>query len=304
MPPRPVGLHGGVTPPPDVVIAIDELSSGFTHGMWDGDHLVRLGLEARGLQVAARRWDRWDDAAPGALVVLRSTWDYAGRVDEFRAWLDRLDADGAAVRNPTDLVRWNLHKSYLLHLERRGVPVVPTRLVERGAAVALGDVAAEAGWDDVVVKPAVAATARLTVHEAREGAGATARHFADLVAAEDVLVQPFLPAVVDEGEVSVVAIGGEPTHAVRKRAKPGDWRVQINFGGTDERIVLDDELLAVAARALGALDAPPAYARVDVARHEGRYHLMELELIEPELFFDHAPEAADRLAALLAAEVG
>ena len=122
-------------------------------------------------------WDRWIVAwmAPGALVVLRSTWDYAGRVDEFRAWLDRLDADGAAVRNPTDLVRWNLHKSYLLDLERRGVPVVPTRLVERGAAVALGDVAAEAGWDDVVVKPAVAATARLTVHEAREGAGATAR---------------------------------------------------------------------------------------------------------------------------------
>lgn len=290
--------------PVDVVIAVDELSSGFTHGMWDGDHLVRLGLEARGLRVAARRWDRWDDGASGSLVVLRSTWDYAGRVDEFRAWLDRLDAGGAVVRNPTDLVRWNLHKSYLLDLAGRGVPVVPTRLVPRGADVSLGEVAAAAGWKDVVVKPAVAATARLTIHEAREGAAGAARHFADLVAVEDVLVQPFLPAVVDEGEVSIVAIGGEATHAVRKRAKPGDWRVQINFGGTDERIALDDELLAVAARALGALDDPPAYARVDVARHDGRYHLMELELIEPELFFDHAPEAADRLAALLAAGLG
>ena len=293
-----------VARPVDVVIAIDELSSGFTHGMWDGDHLVRLGLEARGLRVAARRWDQWDDGASGSLVVLRSTWDYAGRVDEFRAWLDHLDAAGVVVRNPTDVVRWNMHKSYLLDLQGRGVPVVPTRLVERGAAVTLGEVAAAAGWDDVVVKPAVAATARLTIHQAREGAGAAGRHFADLVAVEDVLVQPYLPAVVSEGEVSVVAIGGEPTHAVRKWAKPGDWRVQVNFGGSDERVALDDELLAVAARALGALDAVPAYARVDVARHEGRYHLMELELIEPELFFDHAPDAADRLAALLAAEIG
>lgn len=299
-----VGLDDGVSSGPDVVIAIDELSSGFRHGLWDGDHLVQLGLEARGLTVEARRWDlpgAWDAAA---LVVLRSTWDYAGRIEEFRAWLDRLDAAGVAVCNPTDLVRWNLHKSYLLDLERQGVPVVPTRLVERGSALSLAEVSADAGWGDVVVKPAVAATARLTVHEAREGTAATARHFTELVAAEDVLVQPFVPAVVEEGEVSIVAIGGEPTHAVRKRAKPGDWRVQVNFGGTDERIALDDELLAVAARALGALDEPPAYARVDVARHAGRYHLMELELIEPELFFDHAPDAADRLAALLAAGIG
>ncbi len=294
----------GRTAPVDVVVAVDELSSGFRHGMWDGDHLVRLGLEARGLTVAARRWDDRGAWEAGAVVVLRSTWDYAGRVDEFRAWLDRLDAAGVVVRNPTDLVRWNLHKAYLLELERRGVPVVPTRLVERGSDLSLHEVAAAAGWDDVVVKPAVAATARLTIHQAREGTTVTARHFVDLVGAEDVLVQPFLSAVVAEGEVSIVAIGGEPTHAVRKRAQPGDWRVQINFGGTDERIPLDDELLAVAFRALGALDAPPAYARVDVARHEGRYHLMELELIEPELFFDHAPEAARRLAALLAAEIG
>lgn len=298
-----MGLDEGVPGRPDVVIAIDELSSGFTHGMWDGDHLVRLGLEARGLTVEPRRWDAPGDWDPGALVVLRSTWDYAGRVDGFRAWLDRLDAAGVVVRNPTDLVRWNLHKSYLLDLERRGVPVVPTRLVERRSSASLAGVVAETGWDDVVVKPAIAATARLTVHQAREGTAATARHFAGLVAAEDVLVQPFLPAVVDEGEVSVVAVGGEPTHAVRKRAKPGDWRVQINFGGTDERIALDEELLAVATRALGALDEPPAYARVDVARHEGRYHLMELELIEPELFFEHAPEAADRLAGVLAAQL-
>lgn len=294
----------GSAAPVGVVIAVDELSSGFRHGMWDGDHLVRLGLEARGLTVVPRRWDDPGAWEADSLVVLRSTWDYAGRVGEFRAWLDHLDAAGVVVHNPTSLVRWNLHKSYLLELERRGVPVVPTRLVERGSHLALHDVAADAGWDDVVVKPAVAATARLTVHQAREGAAATARHFADLLAAEDLLVQPFLPAVVDEGEVSIVAIGGEPTHAVRKRAKPGDWRVQVNFGGTDERIALDDELLAVAARVLGTLDAPPAYARVDVARHAGRYHLMELELIEPELFFDHAPEAADRLADLLSTAIG
>lgn len=280
---------------PEVIIATSEFALGyFPDGLSPSDQVLRAAIERRGHAVAPVVWGAPVD--PGALVVLRATWDYADEPDRFVAWLAHLDAQGATVHNPTRTVRWNMHKRYLADLEARGVPIVPTRLLARSSPVTLDEVRRATGWDDVVVKPAIGATARLTIHEAREGRDETAAHFARLLVDEDVLVQPFVASIVADGEVSIVAVAGTPTHAVRKRAKPGDWRVQVNFGGTDERIELDDELEATARRVLEALDEVPRYTRVDVARFEGELHLMELELIEPDLFLDLAPESAELLA--------
>lgn len=288
---------------PELVVAIDDYSSSFPKGMSDDDQVLRTELEARGVHVRPQVWG--GPVPKDARVLIRSTWDYVDQPERFSTWLDHLDEQGAVVHNPTATIRWNMHKRYLLDLADRGVSVVPTRVFDRGSGVTLEDVAATTGWTDVVVKPAIAGTARLTIHQSREGDGATATHLARLLAAEDVLVQPFVPSVVVDGEVSVVALAGHPRHAVRKRAKAGEWRVQYEYGGTVEPIDLDGELSSTAQAVLSAMDTVPLYARVDLARLDGRLHVMELELIEPNLFFDlvpwSAPYLADAIVALLGA---
>lgn len=274
----------------EVLFAVDD----FTAELWEDDRVLRDAIEQRGVTVVPTVWG--SAVTEGATIIVRSTWDYIHQPDRFKAWLNVLDDVGAVVHNPTSVLRWNMHKRYLLDLEARGVAVVPTRLIERGAAVGLDQVLAETGWEDVVIKPAISGSARLAVHAGRVGPAEAGRHFRDLVAAEDVLVQPFLPSIAARGEWSVVAIAGEPTHAVLKRPGEGDWLVQAHLGGSFARVALDEELARAARKVLAALDGVPLYARVDLARHGERLTLMELELIEPELFFARAPEAADRLA--------
>lgn len=273
-----------------VHLAVDAATAGLT-----ADDLVLAGaLASRGIAVEPVVWG--DAMPPGATVVLRSVWDYVEQPDRFRAWLDALEAGGVAVHNAPATVRWNMHKSYLVELAARDVPVVPTTLVGAGAAPDLAAVMAERGWVDAVVKPAIGGTARHTIHVARAGLAAANDHLRTLAAREDVLVQQFASAVVDSGELSIVAVAGEITHVVRKRPADGEWRVQSEFGGHSERIPVERRHRAVATCALEAVDPVPLYARVDVvADATGELVLMELELIDPELFFRFAPDAASRL---------
>ena len=197
-----------------------------------------------------------------------------------------------------------MHKGYLAELAARGVAVVPTEVLLQGSDQSLADLTSARGWTRVVVKPAIGASARETV--SADGADPPAlafvdRHIRRLVEVEDVLVQPFLPSIETDGEVSVVVIGGEITHAVAKRPSVGEWRVQSEFGGSAVRVTVTPEHERVVASVLDAVDDVPVYARVDLVDVDGVMLLMELELIEPELFFQLAPEAVDRLADLLAA---
>jgi glutathione synthase/RimK-type ligase-like ATP-grasp enzyme len=237
----------------------------------------------------------WGGAVPAdATVVLRSPWDYVDRPGEFARWLDDLDAAGATVHNATDLVRWNVHKSYLVDLAARGVATVPTLALPAGSPAWLGDLP----WRDVVLKPAVGASARRTVHTGRMAAPDAQRHLDALLAVEDAVVQPYVPSIADHGEISVIVIDGEATHAVAKRPAPGDWRVQRELGGTVTIVAVTPDLVAASATTIGALDATPSFARVDLVRdRDGHLLLIEVELIEPELWFDLAPAAATALAA-------
>lgn len=280
-----------------VLLAVDES----TAGLRPDDRVFADALEVRGVDAVPHRWGR--PVAPGATVVVRSTWDYVDRPAEFATWLDHLDDQGATVLNPTSLLRWNTHKRYLVELERAGVPIVPTELVDRGSPVSLDAVAARRRWVDVVVKPAVGGTARLTVHAARVGPEAIAAHFDRLVEREDVLVQPFVPAVLDHGEVSVIAIAGTPLAAIVKRAAPGDWRVQSDFGGTATAVELTADLRAVAEQVLAATPSMPVYARIDVLPTATGWSVLEVELVEPELFFPLVPSVAAHLADAVVAAV-
>jgi glutathione synthase/RimK-type ligase-like ATP-grasp enzyme len=247
--------------------------------------LVRAGFDAELLA--------WDDPAVdwGANVptILRSTWNYALSIDRFLAWIDRIST--APLFNPREVVHDNVHKRYLLALQARGVPVVPTTLVERGAT-------ADLPAQRLVIKPEVGAgSLGARVFAPRDPAAY--EHLAALTATGAALVQPYLDSVDAYGERSVVYIDGELSHAIRKSPR---------FSGDRESVtgpfpIADDER-AVALAALAPY-GDLLYGRVDLARDaSGQPRVMELELVEPSLFFAHCPGSADRFATALRRRLG
>lgn len=258
-------------------------------------------LSAAGIDVVPAIWsDPTVDWRRFEAVVLRSTWDYHRHPDEFRAWLDQLDADGVALWNPVPLARWNMDKRYLRDLAARGVRSVPTAWIAEGKGVDLDALMEEHGWTDAVLKPVVAATSYRTERVSRDPGSArasVAERLPALLEHGAAMLQPFVSQVRDEGEWSLMFFAGEYSHAVLKRAAEGDFRVQEEFGGTSQAIEAPGELRESAARVLDAVRHPWLYARVDGVRDaDGDLLLMELEMLEPLLFLAHHPQAAARFA--------
>lgn len=267
----------------------------------DGDREPLLGaVEARGLRAA---WWSWDDPAvdwsTARLVVIRMTWNYTDRVDEFLDWVDQAEAGSTVVLNPPRVVRWNAHKSYLLDLAAAGVRTVPTAVVREGEWGGVDDVVAGRGWTEVVVKPAVGVGANGAFRAPAGSLSATVPP-----PEHDVLVQPFMPAIAGAGETSVILFEGDVSHAVRKVPQAGDYRVQLQYGGRERAVEPTDRQLAVAQAALEAVGEPLLYARVDlVDGADGSPLVMELEVIEPSLFLGFAAGAAERFAAAIEARL-
>lgn len=266
------------------------------------DRLLQEALARHGLTSARVDWaDPTIDWSRFRCAAFRTTWDYFERFAEFSAWLNR--AEGATrLCNVGSTVRWNLDKHYLADLAGRGVPVVPSRFLERGSARPLADVLAETGWDEAVVKPCVSGAARHTYRANRRTAAERQSLVAALLERESLIVQPFQDDVVRTGEDTLVVFGGRYSHAVRKVAKAGDFRVQDDHGGTVHEYRPTDEQIALAEQAVAACRPLPVYGRVDMVRdNDGRLAVMELELIEPELWLRCHPPAAERFAAGLVA---
>jgi glutathione synthase/RimK-type ligase-like ATP-grasp enzyme len=263
----------------------------------ESDGLVKRALEARGATVAARAWNAADARFDGFdAVVFRSNWDYHHAPEEFLAWLARGEASGVPFWNPADLVRWNLSKRYLLDLEKAGIPVVPTVILEEGEADLLPSVMAERAWQVAVVKPLLSASAHDTTLVPAGEAAVVARAIADGRIRRPAMVQPFVEEIRSRGEWSLVFIDGALTHAVLKHPGDGDFRVQPRFGGRAAAARPDAAVAAVGRRALDALPLAPLYARVDGVETAAGFTIMEVELHEPGLFFPLAPEAAGAFA--------
>lgn len=233
-------------------------------------------------------WSRYD------AVVIRSTWDYFQRIDEFVAWLDRLERERVRLYNPVPLVRWNFDKRYLAELAARGVRIVPTRFFDAGARVDLAALLREAGWSEAIVKPAVSGGAWRTHRFGAAEAAAVQRQLDEILRGSGALVQPFLDEIPRVGEHSLFFFGGRFSHAVVKTPASGDFRVQAQFGGTHRAIEPPAEMLAAARAVLDLLPAPALYARIDGVERDGRFELMEVEVIEPYLFLPGSPGAIDR----------
>jgi glutathione synthase/RimK-type ligase-like ATP-grasp enzyme len=257
--------------------------------------LARVGVRAEPAvwSDASLPWESFD------AVVIRSCWDYHLRVAEFFSWLDRLESADIRVWNPPTIVRWNADKRYLLDLTRRGVPTIPTMIALRGRPGDVEAIVHAEGWRRVVVKPAISASGFET-HSLTSPFDAAARATIERVAGlSHVLVQPFVEEIPRDGELSFTFIDGRFSHATLKRARTGEFRVQTEHGGSVENTTVDATLVEQASRVLGAVDDVPLYARVDGVVRGGDLLLMELELIEPNVFLGARDGAVDDLAAAI-----
>lgn len=253
-----------------------------------------LVVAFRGLGIEAARV-AWDDASADWAafdgVLVRSTWDWHLEPERYKAWLWTLEAR-TRVWNSPRAIAWSLDKRCLIELSHAGVRTVPSVAIAGVAELA----AFESPWRDWVIKPALGATAYRTSRiRSREELEAWRREHAGF--AGGLIAQPFQATVLERGEVSLVFIGGAFSHAVRKVARAGDFRVQAEFGGTTESHRTTDAELELAARCLRHVAEPLAFARIDLLHDEaGDSMVIECELAEPELFFGHRADAAKRLA--------
>jgi glutathione synthase/RimK-type ligase-like ATP-grasp enzyme len=266
-----------------------------------GDQLAAAELIARGVAVEAAAWD--DPAIDWrrfAAVVVRSCWDYTARLDAFLAWADRVAAQ-TPLWNPPALLSWNARKTYLRDLAARGVDIVPTEWLLPGSAASLDDIARARGWSEIVVKPLVSASAADTFRIPAAQAASAQPILDRLRRGSGALVQPFLPEIQSAGEWSFVFFSSGYSHAIGRRPAPGDFRVQLEHGGTLRRRHAPEALLTRARRAAEALPRPWLFARVDGVEVSGRLLVMEVECIEPELYLAGDPELAGRFADLVGA---
>lgn len=270
------------------------------------DELAYEPLRTLGWHVEAVPW-RQPDASWSRFdaVVIRSPWDYQKDPVAFLAVLRQIERSGTPLFNGLDLVRWNLPKEYLGELAARGVPTVPTIWRDRlnpGDLPGMFDVM---GVDEIVVKPVIGANADgafwLNRSAGRERASEVEEHYSGRA----LMVQPFVQAVLEEGEYSLLYFDGEYSHTVLKAPKAADFRVQEEHGGDIRAVEADGPLLAAGDAVIEALGERPLYARVDLVRSndDDQFWLMELELIEPSLYLRMEPEAPGRFARALHARM-
>ena len=254
----------------------------------------------------------WDDPAAGwgrfDAVLIRTTWDYVPRLGEYLAWAEAVERAGTPLVNPAAVVRWNTHKGYLRELSRAGVPIIPTCWLARGAAVDLHQRVRALQAERAFLKPVVGAGASDTLRFTTDpdGLEAATAFSREQLERQEMMLQPYLEKVETFGEVSAIFVGGRLCHGVRKVPVSGDYRVQDDFGATDEPYSFEGEearrahqVMAAAAACLG-LEGPAEllYGRADfLADAGGDLLLTELELVEPSLFFRHGGATAGALAA-------
>ena len=251
--------------------------------------LARLGVVATSAP--------WDAVSPsegdGSLICLRSTWDYHLRIEEFRTWVGTFLATPWRLWNPPELVLWNMDKSYLRDLADRGIPMPPTRWFNPGEIPSLPDLFRETDWDHLVLKPRVSATA----HETHLLPARQDTHEVDWTPYHETgaITQSFAPEIAF-GEISLIYLDGGFSHAVRKTPATGEFRVQNEFGGTIAVEPPSHAMRALGDMVLATISSGWMYARVDAIETSNGPLLMELEMIEPELFLDLVPGAADAFA--------
>lgn len=276
------------------ILSPDPADEGFST-RWRGVVAANAApLERAGMRVETRSWVSADDLAGFDLVMPLLAWGYHRAGSEWGAAVDRWEAEGVNLWNPPEVLRWNADKTYLGRLADRGAPVVPTRYIERLDEGTLHEAAEAFGTDRLITKPQISASAWQTI---RWSPGAPL----DGGPTGPAMIQPFLPAIAETGELSLLYFGGAFSHAISKRPQPGDFRVQPEYDGIIAAYEPASDERAAAEAILAEVDEPLLYARVDLVRGlDGAPVLMELELVEPDLYLEYDPGAGAAFAAAVA----
>ena len=261
------------------------------------DGLVQKALEEKGLKVIRKSWDAKDfDWTQSRYAIFRSTWDYFDRFGEFFSWFEKTRKVLEFINCP-EIIYWNLDKHYLNDLKQSNINIPPTIFLEKGEQQSLNALFEKTEWTKAVLKPAIAGAARETFLIKKEEYLNYEKELQRLIKKEAMLFQEFQHQIQSKGEMSLIMIDGKFTHAVLKKAKPGDFRVQDDFGGTVVDYAPNKEEIAFAEKTIAVCPKETTYGRVDIFYdNDNRLSLGELELIEPELWFRKHPTAADKLA--------
>lgn len=257
------------------------------------DVLIRKELEILGHRARFVDWQSDFDWGSVDVVLLRATWNYSGHIREFEAWLDQVSTQSLLI-NDLELLRWNLNKKYLFELESQGVRIVPSLLVEADSLSAVGDI--PEAWQSVIVKACVGAGGDQLVKLTRDQLVACPERLVTLgreFKCLELLIQPFLTSIQTYGERSLLFFGSQFSHAIQKWPPVSGFRVQVEHNGRDEICDAPQNEIEICQKVLDLLPRPPVYARFDFLFSESGECLMnEVELVEPSLYFQHAPSKA------------
>lgn len=258
------------------------------------DDLVVKALEAKGLKVCRTNWDDPSfDWSSTKYALFRTTWDYFDRFNEFMQWLDQVKHRTRFI-NSYEIIKWNIDKSYLFELGKKGIPIPDSKYIHSGSKANLSEILSDVSWKTVILKPAIAGAARHTYKFDLHEADRYNEAFTQLIANENMILQEYQQMITEMGEITLMIFGGKYSHAVLKRAKPGDFRVQDDFGGTVHPYEPEREAIELAEHTFNLCPGKPAYGRVDMMwDNNGQLCISELELIEPELWFRKSAIAAD-----------
>lgn len=253
----------------------------------EGDKLLIEPFKKHGFKPLAIPWDKkgvsWEDFD---LVILRSAWDYHLKIPEFLNWLEHLESRKVNLWNPVSIIRWNMNKKYLLELKKVGVPIIPTFILNKETINDAKEIILSKGWKEIVVKPVHGASAyKIVKVKAQE---------LDTLQDNEVIIQPFMKEINSEGELSFIFFNKQYSHAILKKPKREEFRSQIEFGGAELETKPPSQLISQAQQIMDKIKSPLLYARVDGLNVGGKFFLMELELIEPYLFFEKDKKSAEK----------
>lgn len=259
--------------------------------------LLKSAFEAQGLKVDITYWDNptyeWQETKS---VLFRTIWDYFERFDEFWEWLEQVKTKTRLI-NSYELIKWNIDKHYLKDLSSWGIETVPTYFADKGCNMKLHEIAKRNQWKDLVIKPAISASAFKTYKILANEIQANEKLFNSLVQERNMLVQPYFETITQLGEASLMVLDGKFTHAILKKAQPGDFRVQDDFGGTVHNYIPTKAEINFAEKVFETCKTKPVYGRVDIVwDNDKNFYLSELEIIEPELWIRNYPKCAERIA--------
>lgn len=261
------------------------------------DQLLIPALAKHNIQAKAEIWDNPTvDWTTYDYLIFRNTWDYYEKEKEFNLWLDQLEKLGIKTLNSIKIIKENKHKFYLKDLQEQGINIIPTLFQENTNSLDLKAIIPN-NWKKIVIKPAFSAGSYLTTLFDSSDIENINSKYTPIASEKELLIQEFIPEITSLGETSFIFFNKEFSHCVNKKPAENDFRIQVQYGGKYTLVAPSKELVQQAQEIVNQFPEPLLYARVDGIVKNNTIHLMEVECIEPDLYFALAPEALDRFVA-------